>query len=611
MRSIVATIIVQLTFLTCFGFLQTNASKAKIDVGANVQVSVANQNLKHDEVYGCADPSNPNRIMVGSIIDNMDRFNPWTILYVSFDGGNSWEVGVQNHAVAPAVSQDPACSYGPDGTAYFVSDDGPTDYGEDGEGGGDSALFRSPDGGKNWLSPTKILHAYDRPYVAVDGTGGRYNGRIYVSHTGIGGIVLQRSVDGGQTFLGPILRPGLIVHEPQPTTLPGNTVVLTDGTVISLFYQVSPDKNGFERDSLRVTRSVDGGGHYERDVKVADYSFSYARDGVGWTLPNLAADLRSPFFKDRLYVVWDSSEEHSLESYISVSSDGGKTWSSPKRFDTPSSATNAKEYQPTVAVNKDGVVGVMWYEGFERADIQGYWVNFSASLDGGETWAPAVRVSEAPCVFGGTEKIQVNGSASNDGGRLRLQLWPLVWRSSGHTAGLAADAKGVFHAFWVDNRTGISQVWTAPVSVSGHVYKYGAEEFADLDDLSNLVGIDLVRTMFDKGTHNVSVTIQLKNVSDHTIAGPLKLRITTLRSDFGIPVIYNAENGMSSEGAILDLSDLVRRGNLKPKEESAETTLKFQISSVEKFRLKDKWQITDGRWRLVTLEGRIFGKALP
>jgi len=35
----------------------------------------------------------------------------------------------------------------------------------------------------------------------------------------------------------------------------------------------------------------------------------------------------------------------------------------------------------------------------------------------------------------------------------------------GDTAGLVADADGVFHAAWVDNRTGVRQIWTAAIRV--------------------------------------------------------------------------------------------------------------------------------------------------
>jgi len=38
----------------------------------------------------------------------------------------------------------------------------------------------------------------------------------------------------------------------------------------------------------------------------------------------------------------------------------------------------------------------------------------------------------------------------------------------GHTAGLAADANGIFHPLWIDGRTGINQVFTADVTVTGN-----------------------------------------------------------------------------------------------------------------------------------------------
>jgi hypothetical protein len=36
----------------------------------------------------------------------------------------------------------------------------------------------------------------------------------------------------------------------------------------------------------------------------------------------------------------------------------------------------------------------------------------------------------------------------------------------GDTAGLCADADGVFHPLWIDNRTGERQVWTATFRVA-------------------------------------------------------------------------------------------------------------------------------------------------
>jgi hypothetical protein len=103
---------------------------------------------------------------------------------------------------------------------------------------------------------------------------------------------------------------------------------------------------------------------------------------------------------------------------------------------------------PAVAVNRDGVVGVSWYDRRDNADNLGYWPRFSASLDGGAMFLSSVRVSTAPNLVMDPKETRLNG---------------------GDTAGLAADAAGVFHPVWIDNRTGTHQVWTTPVTVRGTV----------------------------------------------------------------------------------------------------------------------------------------------
>src|SRR6266850_1846666 len=286
-------------------------AQSKIAVGKNIQVSKANGTFKHDEVVGCADPQNPARLMVGSIVDYMDRFNPWTVAYLSFDGGTSWTTGAENRP-SDGVSQDPTCAYATDGTAYFAST-----RGNRGVSGEKSIFFESPDGGKNWLPPSTIFGAFDRPFISVDNTGGRYNSRIYVSHNGLGGIALQRSLDGGQTFLGPQLRPELKeIPAPEVYTAPGNTVVLSNSTVISLFSlsyglswthdEANPSDKSCSTGGLRIVRSTDGGEHFKDDIKVADLPCARSRHN---TIPNIAVDPGSPVFKDRLYTVWQDAWE--------------------------------------------------------------------------------------------------------------------------------------------------------------------------------------------------------------------------------------------------------------------------------------------------------------
>ena len=69
-----------------------------------------------------------------------------------------------------------------------------------------------------------------------------------------------------------------------------------------------------------------------------------------------------------------------------------------------------------------------------------------ASIDSGTTWLPSIAVNDVPSTF----------NKGSYGSRLG-------WL--GDTAGLTADSKGVFHPVWIDNRTGIKQVFTASILV--------------------------------------------------------------------------------------------------------------------------------------------------
>lgn len=593
--------------------LEDMAAQVKITVGSNVQVSKLNANVKHDELLGCVDANNPNHLVVGSIADYLDNFDPWTIAYVSFDHGKTWEIGVNNRP-ADSWSEDPACAYGPDGTAYFAAI-------LSGERGDNSVFFRSPDGGKSWLPSSVIFGAFDRPFLSVDSTGGRYNGRIYVAHNALGGIGLQRSVDGGRTFLGPVLRPNL---EQLKVPLAGlilnsaNAVVLSDGTVLAGFYEQLPARDGRGGTRiLSIVRSTDGGEHLKDEAKIAEYSYGSSLE-LPQTIPGIAVDQSNSVFKDRVYAVWQSTLDEGpgrsirQESFVSHSSDGGSTWSKPIsiRNDerTEINTSEVVEYQTTATVNKDGVVGVMWYEGFSTSTAQGYSVRFAASLDGGETWTPSVRVSEAPCTFGGNERLQMTGRIDHPAGSpLELGLWNRIRFDSGDTAGLVADSTGSFHAFWIDNRTGISQVWTAPIVVAGAVLKNGAAELAGLDDITDSVEATVVHSTFDIHTGNLSTVLRLTNVSKQTIRPPLKLRILDLRSDVGSLQSISAQNGVHADGAILDLSDLLPGGILKNDGTPIEKSLIFEISNPV-LRADFRWYFREGEGRILNLRARLYGR---
>src|SRR5205807_1808861 len=101
---------------------------------------------------------------------------------------------------------------------------------------------------------------------------------------------------------------------------------------------------------------------------------------------------------------------------------------------------------------------------------------------GGDTFLPSVRVSSADETFPTPDRWDIIGSTT--GGGVPFERSPRKTISvsvqlrnfttnGGDTAGLTADADGVFHPVWVDNRTGVPQLWTAPVTVAGAAVPYG------------------------------------------------------------------------------------------------------------------------------------------
>jgi hypothetical protein len=118
-------------------------------------------------------------------------------------------------------------------------------------------------------------------------------------------------------------------------------------------------------------------------------------------------------------------------------------------------AEEAEQRIPAIAVNNKGVVGIAWYDTRRGTTNTCFDLFFSASLDGGESYLPNVQVSD-------TQSCSDPNVAGNTvGGFNAARFWP----AGGHYFGLAADADGVFHALWADSRTGVYQLWTAPIWV--------------------------------------------------------------------------------------------------------------------------------------------------
>jgi len=109
----------------------------------------------------------------------------------------------------------------------------------------------------------------------------------------------------------------------------------------------------------------------------------------------------------------------------------------------------ARSFTPSIAVNKDDVIGVSWYEIHPKNCFDVY---FTASLDGGKTFLPEVRVSSATSC----PDTPQNRGVFDPG---------MTFGAGGDYSGLVTTSDRLFHVVWSDARTGLYQLRTASVRV--------------------------------------------------------------------------------------------------------------------------------------------------
>jgi hypothetical protein len=409
---------------------------AGIVVGPNVHVSTGNGKVPHRETVAIADPLDPRRLFCAAMTHTAVAA---VVGYRSEDGGKSWQPSFRRDR--PGERQvDPDLALGLDGTLHFVLMTYPVPDPNDGTGLTFS-FYRSSNFGRTWEEGGRVegVPFLDRQFIAVDRTTGPYRGRIYCpSHSWF-----HMSADDGRTFASQKFP----LEGVLPT--PSQPVVLSDGTVMFAHCNWPPDIR--VKPGLRLIASDDGGQTLREVAKVRAEWKGEPVERADSGLPQLAADATTGPRRDRLYAVWsDGNGPRRSRLLFAASADKGRTWTRPTIIsEQPADGTGGcGAHWYALAVNKDGVVAVSWYDrrglpdeddGTHQRYGAGCNVRIRLSLDGGDTWQPSVRVNETP---------------------IRAKMQDLR-----DTMGLAADADGTFHPVWIDDRTGVQQVWTATVKV--------------------------------------------------------------------------------------------------------------------------------------------------
>ena len=278
-------------------------------------------------------------------------------------------------------------------------------------------LARSSDGGDTFQEAYAVWTKLEaqNPRVAVDsGAASPHRGNLYLTAENFpfdyyGSTVLSRSTDGGQTFGEPTWKSDYWVSTGAPVVLPSGTVLVAERRW---------ESGQVYRPTLSISR--DGGRTFDPPrtaafLKSSISSVAMTADSSG--VIHLVFDAAPP----------DSGSDRSDVFYVR-STDGGKTFSEPRRVNDDEGTTS--QTSPSIVAGPNGLLAVKWLDrrNDSGSDLLSD-VYVAISTDGGLGFGRNLRVTD--------------------------HNWPGIPPDAG---GLVADPAN-FHLSWTDLRSGNQEIF--------------------------------------------------------------------------------------------------------------------------------------------------------
>jgi hypothetical protein len=315
--------------------------------------------------------------------------------YFTTNAGLNWTLS--NPSYQAGTCCDPWATYTGSGLLIY------------GSGVSGQYVYRSTNNGATWTTPVLSVSGNDRNTIASEQTGmGPYANYVYASITGSGGAPFARSTDLGATWtttttLAPHNTPGVMIAVgPNGATKGGCVMVITSsGPATGVTYYFH--------------RSTNGGATFTQNVSnltVAGYSGTYSTSAGRLhingarhrTYPMIAMDNSNGPYSGRLYLVYSSNipagDAQHPDIKLQYSTDQGTTWSPYKVVNNSPNPTASDQWFPAVWCEpKTGKLYVKWYSDEENPATFQTSVWASYSTDGGQTFVPNQKVSNATFTY--------------------------------------------------------------------------------------------------------------------------------------------------------------------------------------------------------------------
>ena len=352
-----------------------------------VNVNSSGQNIVGDaanEPSICVDRTNLMRMAIGwRQFDNANsNFRQAGWGYTS-DGGASWTFpGVLENDV---FRSDPVLNSDSTGRFFYLSllesffDN----------------MWRSLDGGQSW---TNIAPADggDKQWFTIDNTNSTGHGFQYqdwsTAGNNYGGRQFTRSTDGGVSWINPINIP----HSPIWGTLDVDSngdlflsgVNYNNGQIWCIRSQSA--KNGAVVPSFDQSTAIDLGGNVSYDEPINP-------DGLTGMV-FVAVDRSGTSTNNNVYMLASlrpAGASNGADVMFIRSTDGGLTFSSPRRINDDPVNKAKWHWFGTLSVAPNGRIDVVWLDSRNASNNTDSQLFYSYSTDGGNTWSANVAVSQA------------------------------------------------------------------------------------------------------------------------------------------------------------------------------------------------------------------------
>lgn len=250
------------------------------------------------------------------------------------------------------------------------------------------AVYKSTNGGQTF--PQAFICSQtgteDKEWITTDLSDiSPYLNTLYISWTSfsLGGIKVTKSTNAGVNW-----------------STPSNVSDATGGVqgsdiCISRDGQVNVVWLGFSSDAeITFDKSVNGGDNFGTDQIITTGTFPFGLPNDVNTFPTIASDNSTGPRGGWIYIAFADNRNGDCDIFLVKSTNGGTNWSSPLRINNDPVGNGKIQYWPTIAVNNQGNIAVLFMDSRNTADNTIVEAYIARSYDGGVTFTNELLSTE-------------------------------------------------------------------------------------------------------------------------------------------------------------------------------------------------------------------------